>query len=139
MRTITVECAAPSRRAWALLARPDRWHEWAPQLRGAWGFGNATEVVAGTRGAARLLGVVPVPARILAKEDGRSWTWRVGPATMVHRVEPRGDGCAIAWDVAAPGALEPALAATYGPVVGVLLRRLARIAERDASLTAAAR
>jgi hypothetical protein len=45
--------------AWALLARPDRWHEWAPHLRGAWGLSDPAtgEVEPGRRGAVRLLGV----------------------------------------------------------------------------------
>src|SRR3954451_24419344 len=51
--------------AWALLARPGRWHEWAPQLRGAWGLG-VPEVQRGASGVAFLLGVVPVPATITA-------------------------------------------------------------------------
>ena len=51
--------------AWALIARPALWSRWAPQLRGAWGLGSP-EVVVGARGAARLLGVVPVPARIVS-------------------------------------------------------------------------
>ena len=121
--------AAPDR-AWALLARPARWHEWAPHLRGAWGLGEP-EVRVGARGAARLLGVVPVPAVVTAKEDGRSWTWRVGAVEMVHRVEPRaGGGATVAIDLTAPGPLEPALALTYGPLIDVSLNRLAQEAER---------
>jgi polyketide cyclase/dehydrase/lipid transport protein len=115
--------------AWALLARPARWHEWAPQLRGAWGLGDG-EVAVGARVAARLLGVVPVPARIVAKTPGRSWTWRVGPVELDHRVEPRDGGCVVAVDLCAPAPLEAALRVSYGPVVALLVRRLARVAER---------
>jgi hypothetical protein len=90
-------------------------------------------VRAGACGAARLLGVVPVPVKVTAKRDGRSWTWRVGGvAEMAHRVEPRaGGGCEVAVDLRAPGHLEPALATAYGPVIGVMVRRLARAAERE--------
>jgi hypothetical protein len=90
-------------------------------------------VRAGACGAARLLGVVPVPVKVTAKRDGRSWTWRVGGvAEMAHRVEPRaGGGCEVAVDLRAPGPLEPALATAYGPVIGVMVRRLARAAERE--------
>ena len=39
-----------------------------------------------------------------AKRAGRSWTWRVGPVEMVHRVEPGADGGAtVAIDLSAPG------------------------------------
>jgi hypothetical protein len=84
----------------------------------------------GARGFARLLGVVPVPARVTAKQPGRSWTWSVGGVALAHRVEPRGDGCLVAIDIEAPAALEPLVRASYGPLVGLLVRRLAGVAER---------
>jgi hypothetical protein len=99
-------------------------------VRGGWGLGEP-EVLKGARGYARLLGVLPVPARITAKRKGRSWTWRVAALTLVHRVEPRGRGSLVAIDIEAPRALEPVVRATYGPVVGLLVRRLARVAERE--------
>ena len=126
MRTWTADSDAPAAIAWALMARPGAWSSWAPHVRGAWGLG-APEVQEGATGAARLLGFVPVPAKITAKSE-RSWTWQVGPAKMVHRVEPRGTGCVVAIDLSAPGPLEPALAATYGPVIQVMLNNLARVA-----------
>ena len=99
-------------------------------MRGAWGLGEP-EVIRGARGYARLLGAVPVPARITAKRKGRSWSWRVGPVKLVHRVEPRRPGSLVAIDIHAPRPLEPLLRASYGPLVGVLVRRLARVAERE--------
>ena len=48
---------------------------------------------------------------------------------MVHRVDPRGDGCEVAVDLIAPPPLERALARIYGPVIAATLRRLARRAE----------
>ena len=120
--------AAPGR-AWDLIARPERWHEWAPHIRGAWGLGSP-EVVTGRLGAVRLFGVLPVPARIVGKRPGREWAWRVGPAVLVHRVSPRrAGGCVVAVDITAPGPVEAALGATYGPLVRQLVRRLARVAE----------
>jgi hypothetical protein len=98
-------------------------------VRGAWGLGSP-EVRAGARGFARLLGVVPVPARITAKEPGRSWTWSVGPVTLAHRVEAREGGCVVAVDIESAPPFEPLLRAGYGPLVGVLVRRLAAVAER---------
>jgi hypothetical protein len=112
--------------AWALYARPDRWHEWAPHLRGAWGLaGPDGEVEPGRGGAVRLLGAVPVPARITAKRPGRSWSWRV--AGLVDMEHQAGDGV-VALELRAPAPLEAVLAATYGPLIELLLRRLSRSA-----------
>jgi polyketide cyclase/dehydrase/lipid transport protein len=131
MRTWTAESEASARGVWALLAQPEAWPQWAPHLRGAWGLG-APEVRVGASGAARLLGVVPVPARITAKREGESWTWRVGPVEFVHRVIERERGCTVAIDLRAPGPLEPAVAASYGPVIQLMLNRLARAASETA-------
>jgi hypothetical protein len=73
---------------------------------------------------------VPVPAVVTAKEPGRSWTWRVGPVTMVHSVARRRTGCEVSVELEAPPPLEPMLAFTYGPVVAMLVSRLARVAAR---------
>ena len=130
MRTWSSQSTAPAPATWSLLARPAAWPSWAPHLRGAWGLGTP-EVRAGATGAARLLGVFPVPARIVGKRAGRSWTWRVAPGLveMDHRVEPRaGGGSVVAIDLRAPAPLEAALAAAYGPVIQATLDRLARVA-----------
>jgi len=130
MRTFTAATVAPPEVAWRLLARPGDWGRWSPHVRGAWGLGDP-EVRRGACGAVRLLGVVPVPARVVGKRDGRSWSWRVGAVAMTHRVEPdAGGGATVAIDLTAPGPLEPALALAYGPLIGLSLRRLAREAER---------
>jgi hypothetical protein len=125
---------APPAAAWSLLARPSRWHEWAPHLRGAWGLGEP-EVQEGARGAARLLGVVPVPATVTDKRAGESWTWRVGPAELVHRVERRRTGCEVVIEIHAPATLEAVLAVTYGPLVGLLVTRIARVAASQNELS----
>ncbi|MSX03157.1 MAG: SRPBCC family protein, partial [Actinobacteria bacterium] len=83
------------------MSRPQEWSSWAPHVRGAWGLGES-EVRVGARGYARLLGVVPIPATITAVDPGRSWTWKVGPVEMVHRVDPTADGCAGAGEISAP-------------------------------------
>lgn len=112
--------------AWSLLSRPARWHEWAPHLRGAWGLsGTDGEVAVNARGAVRLLGAIPVPVAITAKTLRREWTWRVGGLVdMDHRVEPG----RVAVELRAPRAIEAALAATYGPLIALLLARLSRSA-----------
>lgn len=138
MLTYSATSAAPPAEAWSLLARPGRWQEWAPHIRGAWGLG-APEVEEGARGAARLLGALPVPALVTDKQPGRSWTWRVGPVDLVHRVRPRGSGCEVAIDLSAPAPLEAGLRLTYGPAVQVLVRRLARVAEDNRHVRATPR
>jgi Polyketide cyclase / dehydrase and lipid transport len=130
--TYETNCAAPPERAWELLARPDRWARWAPHLRGARGLG-APEVDPGARGAVMFLGIVPVPARVVAKRPGRSWSWDVGGVLIDHRVEPRANGCTIAIDLEAPPPLEAILRVSYGPLVALLVRNLARVAERGAA------
>ena len=132
MRTYAAETTGSAERAWDLMARPALWPRWAPHLRGAWGLGDP-EVEAGARGAARLLGVVPVPARIVEVDPSRSWTWRVGPATLKHRVYPHQDGgSVVAVDIIAAAPVEAALAVSYGPLVQVLVRNLARVAAQPA-------
>ena len=127
MRAYRARSPAPPDAVWALLAQPARWSEWAPHIRGAWGLG-APEVRYGARGAARLLGLIPVPAVIVAKQAGKEWTWVVPAGVrMIHRVEACGSGSLITIELEAPGPLEPALAATYGPLVQLLLRRLASL------------
>ena len=130
MITWTEQSSAPPEQAWQLIAEPSRWHEWAPHIRGAWGLGSP-EVEKGARGIVRLLGAIPVPARIVAKQPGHSWTWRVGPALLVHSVNKSDNGCAVTIDLLAPAPLERALAVTYGPIIATMLKRLARTAAKQ--------
>jgi Polyketide cyclase / dehydrase and lipid transport len=119
---------ADPRELWALLARPRRWHEWAPHLRGAWGLAGADgEVAVGRTGAVKLLGAIPVPVTITAKDPGRSWTWRVGRVVeMDHRVDA--EARAVVIEIRAPPPVEAALRLSYGPLVQRLLERLSRSA-----------
>ena len=111
------------------MARPEQWARWAPHVRGGRGLGEP-EVRAGARGAAMLLGVLPVPARILGKEAGRSWSWLVGPLTIEHRVEPIEHGCEIVFEAGAARDLR-VVTALYAPVMHLMAARLARRAEED--------
>jgi Polyketide cyclase / dehydrase and lipid transport len=115
---------------WALLACPTRWAEWAPHVRGAWGLGWP-QVREGAVGAVRLLGVVPVPARISRVNPGESWAWQIGLVTIDHIIEPLPDdeGTVVAVAIDAPAPLEAVLARTYGPIADGLVGRLARAAE----------
>ncbi len=128
----SADSAATPEAVWILLARPENWARWAPHIRGAWGLAGADGVVReGARGAARLLGAVPVPVVITAVEPGRSWTWRVaGVVEMHHRVAPRrAGGSTVTVALDGPVALRAAMTVTYAPLVGILVARLARIAE----------
>jgi hypothetical protein len=127
MRIWSADSTGTPAAAWALISRPRAWPVWSPHVRGAWGLGDG-EVRAGAIGAARLFGVLPVPARITAKGE-RSWTWQVGLVEMTHRVDARPGGCTATIELRAPGPLEGALATAYGPVIAYSLRRLARAAE----------
>jgi Polyketide cyclase / dehydrase and lipid transport len=128
VHTWAAESDGSAQAAWALISQPDAWPVWAPHFRGAWGLGDR-EVREGAVGAARLLGLVPVPAVVVDKRPGRSWTWWAAPGVeVVHRVEPRPGGCTVSVSLSAPGPLEPALALVLAPVVTRSLRRLARTA-----------
>lgn len=115
--------------AWSLFAEPARWPSWSPHLRGAWGLGEP-EVEVGRRGAVRLLCAVPIPAAIVGKDPGRSWTWRAaGLVDMDHVVEPHaGGGAVVSITMRAAPPVEATLRVTYGPVVQLLLKNLARVA-----------
>ena len=128
MLAYSAPSAAPPEAAWALISQPRLWHRWAPHLRGAIGLGEP-EVQRGKVGVALLGGVIPVLGAITAKDAGRSWTWQVGLLQVRHMVLRRGAGCEVRMTLSAPWPLEQTLAVSYGPVVGVLVRRLARIAE----------
>jgi hypothetical protein len=127
MLSYEAQSTAPAARAWSLMAEPGRWSEWAPHIRGAWRLGSP-EVQVGRRGLVRVLGAPLVPAKITRKRSGRMWAWKVGPVELVHRVDPRPDGSVVAIDICAPAGIEAGLRATYGLLVGRLVRRLARVA-----------
>jgi uncharacterized protein YndB with AHSA1/START domain len=124
------EIEAPPAVVWSLLAEPRRWSQWAPHVRAPHDLGEP-QVEAGRRGSVRLAGAVLVPARIVAVEPGRSWSWEVGPIRLDHEVVPVGSGSRARIEISAAGPLEAGLRLTYGPLVSALLRNLARVAERE--------
>lgn len=131
-RVYAHDSSGSAAQAWSLMAEPRRWARWAPHVRGAVGLG-APEVRAGSLGAAKLFGILLVPAKVTAKEPGRSWTWRVGPMVLVHAVHPTPVGCRVSVTLEAPAPLEAVLAATYGPVIEMMVRNLARVAAEPVS------
>lgn len=130
MLTYSADSTADPDTAWALIARPELWRRWAPVVRGSWGLG-APEVRTGARGCALLWGALPVPALVTAKQPRRSWTWKLGPVRLSHRVRPLPGGCRVALDIEAPFPVEPLVRVTYGPLVALLVNNLARVAARD--------
>ncbi|CAN5477024.1 hypothetical protein BH10ACT11_BH10ACT11_14790 [soil metagenome] len=115
---------------WSLYAEPARWKEWAPQVRSPKGLGD-TAVTEGAQGSIRLGGALPVAARIISVDPGRSWSWKVGPVVLDHGVRPAREGSVIEIGIEAPRALETAMRAAYLPVVRLVLANLARVAERE--------
>ncbi len=75
-------------------------------------------------------GAAPIPVRITAKSPGRSWDWRVGPVDTRHEVTPSVNGSDVRLRITAPRLIEAGLRITYGPLVLLLLRNLARVAAR---------
>lgn len=129
MRIHSVGCAAPPERVWELMARPGRWREWSPYVRGAEGLGEP-EVVEGARGRLITIGGARIAATITAVTPGESWSWRVGGVVIHHSVSPAPGGSRI--EHAVEGSSRPwSLAAfSYAPIVALIGRHLARVAER---------
>ena len=131
MRAQTIRCEAPPERVWALIAQPKRWSEWSPHVRGAEGLGSP-EVVAGMRGNVILRGGVRVSAEVTAVTPGESWSWQVGGLRIRHTVREEGAGSRIEQEVEGATRAWSLLAATYAPVVGLVSRNIARVAELEA-------
>lgn len=126
----THPCDASPAKLWELVARPDLWSRWSPYVRGAEGLGSP-EVKAGARGQVILRGGLRIPAEITRVEPGHSWSWRVGGIVVDHIVEAAGDGSRLAMPVHAGSAPWTPAAIAYAPVVGLIARRIVRVAERD--------
>ncbi|MGJ7441703.1 SRPBCC family protein [Aquipuribacter sp. MA13-6] len=81
--------------AWDRYARPERWSQWSPQVRGV--EMDADVIVAGSAGTVRTLGGAQVQFVVLDVDPrARSWSWRVrvGPVGMVleHHLQARPEG-----------------------------------------------
>lgn len=102
-------------------------------MRGAWGLGEP-EVQGSALGAVRVLGVLPVPARINLVEKSwtrRHWVWSIGVVSFDHTVRRDPDGCTIAISCHAPWPVERAISVTYWPLVKRFVDRLATVAEQE--------
>jgi hypothetical protein len=123
---VAAEIQAPAPVVWKLLADTSRWPEWGPSVRAV----EAPDrlVAPGMRGRVRTAVGLWVPFEITSVDAGRAWDWRVaGVAATGHRVEPLGPRRCRAIFVV------PLWAAAYGLVCRLALRRLARIATREAA------
>ncbi len=116
---------------WDLISRPARWHEWSPYVGGGGGLGSP-EVAEGARGSVVLRGGVRLPARITEVRPGESWTWESMGLRIRHGVLPRdGGGAVIEHEVEATSLLTRPAAIGYVPVVALIARNIARVAERS--------
>ncbi len=130
MKVPAVETTAAPERVWELISRPARWQEWSPYVGGGGGLGSP-EVVAGSHGSVVLKGGVRLPARITEVRHGESWTWESMGLRIRHGVAPRaGGGATIEHEVEATSLLTRPLALGYVPVVALIARNIARVAER---------
>jgi uncharacterized protein YndB with AHSA1/START domain len=128
-----IPCAAPPEKLWSLVARPDRWHEWSPHVRGAEGLGSP-EVEAGSKGVVALRGGITLPAEVIEVVPGRSWSWRVGGIVVDHVVRPAASGgSSLEMKVGSTGRAWSLAARAYAPVVGLIARHIVRVAERRGS------
>lgn len=111
--------------AWDRYRNPERWAEWAPQIRGVRGI--SSPLTAHQRGWVLGPWGFRVPVRILHVDaPGRAWRWRVGvpPAAveMDHGLDEVSDGTR-AWVLIR---LPRAVAWPYLPVARHALGRLVR-------------
>ncbi len=125
-----VDSTADPERLWSLISRPDRWSLWSPHVRGAEGLGSP-EVSEGARGSVVLRGGARLGAEITEVTPGRSWSWRVGGLEIHHIVESSGPGSRLTFVVEPARARWAPAAAAYAPLVGLIARRITRIAEAD--------
>jgi uncharacterized protein YndB with AHSA1/START domain len=126
----TVAIDAPPTEVWSLIARPDRWHEWAPYVNGAEGLGKP-EVEAGAVGEVILPAGLRVGAEILKVVPGRSWAWRVKGLVIHHEVEATPRGTRLSMTPEGDGPLWAPLALAYRLPTALIARNLARVAQRD--------
>ena len=126
-RLLSVEGACRPDEVWDRYVRPERWHEWSPQIQGV-ETADAT-LRAGTTGIVH--GPAGLRVRFTVSEvEGdppvRSWSWRATalgvPLRLHHTVEPAGSGTRTTLSIegAAP------TVTLYAPIARLALERLVR-------------
>jgi hypothetical protein len=125
----SVKVEAPAAEVWSLIARPARWHEWSPYVRGAEGLGEP-EVEAGALGAVVLRGGIRIAAEILEVVPGASWTWQVKGLRVRHEVEPTSRGCHLSMTPEGSGPVWGPAALVYDVPTTLIAHNIARVARR---------
>ena len=129
MTTITISASGPAtpEEVWERYARPARWPQWAPQIRGVDVADDRLRV--GTKG--RVIGPFGVAATFEVQrwdDATRRWSWQAefGPISLRldHGVDARGTGSSTFLTVHGP---LPVVIA-YLPIARFALRRLVRAA-----------
>jgi uncharacterized protein YndB with AHSA1/START domain len=126
--TVTVD--APPGAVWPLLARPERWHEWSPYVRGGERLGEP-EVEEGAVGSIVMRSGLRIAAEILEVVPGRSWAWRVKGLVIRHEVAATPRGTRLSITPEGDGPLWAPLALAYRLPTALIARNVARIAGRD--------
>jgi len=147
---VRVPCGAPPEAAWELLATPARWPRWSPQIRAVGGFDPVRRRFAPAPPALQVGAWVvlhgPWPVRLRAQitrlEADRRWDFAAplpGALTLLsaHAVTRATHGCEIVWGMRVQGPGGGLLTRTalpaYTPLARLALRRLARLAQRQAA------
>jgi hypothetical protein len=126
MSSLTVRAQGPARAvdAWEAYADPQRWAEWAPQIRRVVAIGRLRPGLSG-----QVWSILPAPVSFeVTQVDAkrRRWSWKaaLGPVRLRfdHGVDPRDLGCST-W-LTMHGPLP--LLLIYAPVARLALHRLVR-------------
>jgi hypothetical protein len=126
----SVDCEAPPKAVWSLIARPYRWHEWSPYVAGGEELG-APEVKAGRVGSVVLRGGIKVRAEILEVVPGRSWTWQVKGLRIRHEVTSTIDGGSrLTMTPSGSGPFWLPVALGYRLPTALIARNVARVAQQ---------
>jgi uncharacterized membrane protein len=97
MRTfsISVDIQAPPSRVWAVMADVERWPEWTASVRSVKRL-DSGRLVVGSRARIRQPRLPPALWKVVAVDEGRSFTWiSRAPGTQVtarHEVDPATGG-----------------------------------------------
>lgn len=117
--SITVDIRAPARLVYEVMADVERWAEWTESIRSIKRL-DAGPLALGSRTRVFQPRLLPATFKVIALEEGRSFTWVTRSlgvvATAEHRVEPVGAGSRVTLSVRYEGAL--------GKLVGRMMRSL---------------
>jgi hypothetical protein len=98
-------------------------------VSGAEGLGSP-EVVQGATGTVVLRGGLRIAARVTEVRPGESWSWQVAGLHVRHAVRPAIGGSRIEHEVEGSALPWSLVALAYAPIIGLMARNIARVAER---------